>query len=235
MINTNPIFPVFQRAELKSSSSLIAQSLRDVGVCYVTGFDENINIIKQEFFDLEVPTTGIVKVLSPDTAKNKAPNSHSILYSPEFNKVKRKILGPLYNNEIEIFCQHTLAQKCPPSGILHFDKRPTFKVWIYLNNIGPDQGPMRVVPNSLFPELSPLELRRSIGTRKLFQGDSNIHHAAPDFLDKLENSAQYITGGCGTVFIHYTESWHAATPVQDGCHRTIMRSPSRSALNFLQR
>ena len=157
------------------------------------------------------------------------------MYSKDFLGVKRAILGPLLNNQIEIFCQHTPEHNSPPSGILHFDKRPTFKVWYYLNDIGPSQGPMRVVPTYRYPEFSPSVLRKKIGTKNLFQGDSNVHHADSDIRSILEASSELVTGCAGTLFIHYTESWHGASPVQPTCFRTIMRAHSRSLFNLLER
>lgn len=234
MATKNPEFPTFSRKDLSDSCSLVADSILKFGVCYISGFESNLLTIRDEFSRLGVASSGEIKALSPNFSKKYAPCAHSVLYSKDFLRVKRKILGPLFKNKIEIFCQHTPQHNSPPSGTLHFDKRPTFKLWYYLNDIGSDQGAMRVVPNYKHPENAPSRLRQKIGTRRLFS-ESSVHHADQEIKEKLETSAELVTGSAGTLFIHYTESWHGASPVQEGCYRTIMRSHSRSALNFLQR
>ena len=234
MIKKNPEFPTFSRHDLSDSSSLVAESIIKFGVCYISGFESNLPTIRNEFSQLDVASSSEIKALSPSFSKEHAPCAYSVLYSKDFLRVKRKILGPLFNNEIEIFCQHTPQHNSPPSGVLHFDKRPTFKLWYYLNDIGSAQGAMRVVPNYKHPQNAPSRLRQKIGTRRLFS-ESSVHHADQEVREKLEASAEFVTGSAGTLFIHYTESWHGASPVQEGCHRTIMRSHSRSALNYLQR
>ena len=231
----NSSFPKFKRADLKSSAKDVASAIKQYGVCYITGFEQFHSDLKDEFDALGVPTNGTIKTLQPSISKSSAPISHSVLYSSEFAHTKKRILGPLVNSKIEIFLQHTTQTNLPASNILHFDKRPTYKVWYYINDIGPSQGPMRVVPSHLFPEYSPINLRKSIGTKQLFGQHSSVHHADLNFRENLETASQLVTGPAGTLFIHFTDSWHGSTPVMPSCSRIIMRAHSRSLLNKFQR
>jgi len=228
MTKLNSAFPVFEKQTLIHSSEVIANALLEKGVCYISGYENKFDDVAADFDALHLAPDSGVKVLNPSSARSEYPAIYSVLFAPEFKKVKRHVLGWMYKDEIEIFSQHTGPNEVPPSGILHFDKRYTFKSWYYLNDIDVSEGPMRVVPLDTCIEFSPIKLRKKIGTRNLFKGDKGQHHAKGEALEKLERSSEYVTGPKGTMFLHITEAWHGASPVNSNSQRKIIRGHSRA-------
>lgn len=235
MAELNPAFPVYSRDTLITSPREISMALLKKGVCYITGYEHEFDKVSADFHSLNLNSDGNVKILAPSDAKSTHPAIYSVLFAPEFDAIKRQVLGRLYKDEIEIFCQHTGPSEAPPSGVLHFDKRYTFKSWYYLNDLGPDEGAMRVVPLDCCIEYSPVELRRQFGSRSLFQGERTKHSASYEALTSLEPAAQHVTGPKGTLFLHITEAWHGASPVMTGSERKIIRAHSRAFFDFLLR
>jgi hypothetical protein len=235
MTGLNPAFPVYSRETLINSPREISNALLKKGVCYITGFQDVFDKVSEDFDSLNLNPDGNVKILAPSTAKSAHPAIYSVLFAPEFKAIKRQVLGMLYKDEIEIFCQYTGPSKAPPSGALHFDKRYTLKSWYYLNDLGPEEGPMRVVPLDCCEKHSPIALRAQLGSRSLFQGGRTQHEASEDDLKTLEPAAEFITGPKGTVFLHITEAWHGASPVMTGSERKILRAHSRAFSDFFLR
>lgn len=228
MIEINPIFPVFSKESLINSPAKISNALLEKGVCYITGYEDQLEQVSKEFDTLNLQPNGEVKVLAPTEAKVYYPFIYSILFAEEFKAIKRQILGWFYKDEIEIFCQHTGSNSTPPSGVLHFDKRYTFKSWYYLNDLDPNEGPMRVVPLDQCEEYSPIKMRKEKGTRNLFRGNKDQHLVTDEAINALESASEYVTGPKGTLFLHITEAWHGASPVAENTERKILRAHSRA-------
>ncbi len=232
MSELNLAFPIYSRNTLLNSPHKISDALLRKGLCYITGYEGNFDQVYTEYSSLNLASDGSVKVLSPSVAKKNQPGIYSILFAPEFKPVKRHLFGFFYRDKIEIFCQNTGSSESPLSGELHFDKRYTFKSWYYLNDIGPNEGPMRVVPLDRCEEHSPIELRNQLGSRSLFRGKRNQHMASAKALEVLEPAAEYVTGPKGTLFFHITEAWHGASPVMTGAERKIIRGHSRALSDY---
>ena len=232
MVELNPAFPVFGKEALQNSPHEVLQALLKKGVCYVSGFEAELDRVSLEFELLYLKPDASVRVLSPANAKKNQPLIYSTLFAPEFKVIKRKVFGMFYKDEIEIFCQHTGPSEVPPSATLHFDKRYTFKSWYYLDDVGQGEGAMRVVPPDCCGQYSPAALRDRFGTRGLFKGDNAQHHAPAEAADALEAGAQLVTGPKGTLFFHITEAWHGASPVVAGSARKIIRGHSRAFSDY---
>lgn len=235
MTELNSAFPVYDREAVLSNPREISLALLKSGVCYITGYHHEFERILADYNSLGLNSDASVKTLSPATAKKKQTSLYSTLFAPEFKAVKRYVLGRFYKDEIEIFCQHTGFNKAPPSGVLHFDKRYTFKSWYYLNDVGADEGPMRVVPLDRCEEHSPRALRAQFGSRNLFKGSCSQHKATGKAFEALELAAERVTGPKGTLFLHITEAWHGASPVLQGCERKIIRAHSRPFSDYFLR
>lgn len=235
MTEMNPAFPVYSRDSIVSSPREIANALLQKGVCYITGYENEFDKVSADFDSLNLNPDGAVKILAPSDAVSSHPAIYSVLFAPEFKAIKRQVLGMLYRDEIEIFCQRTGPNEDPASGVLHFDKRYTFKSWYYLNDLGPSEGPMRVVPLDRCKEHSPITLRAQLGSRRLFEGKRTQHKASDDALNTLEAAAEFVTGPKGILFLHITEAWHGASPVKPGSERKILRAHSRAFSDFFLR
>lgn len=235
MAEINSTFPVYSKDDLETSPNKISKALLQKGVCYITGYEDQFDRVYADFNSLELRPDGNVKVLSPTNTKIEHPAIYSILFAKEFKAIKRQVLGMLYKDEIEIFCQHTSPSETPPSRALHFDKRYTFKSWYYLNDVGIDEGAIRVVPLDCCEEYSPIALRRKFGTRSLFNPTSTMHAASNEQLKSLEPAAEMVTGPKGSLFLHITEAWHGASRVMPGSERKIIRGHSRPFSDYFLR
>jgi len=233
MSKLNQAFPCFSKEMLVDTPREVSEALLEKGVCYITVYEHLSAQVFEEYECLGQYPDGTIKVLSTTKAKVSQPNIYSILFAPEFKEIKRRVLGKLFKDEIEIFCQHTGPSEVPTSGHLHFDKRFTFKSWYYLNDIGLSNGPMRVVPLDRCEEFSPIALRRKFGTRHLFKGSQ--HAASIEANKLLEPAAEHVTGPKGTLFLHITEAWHGASPVLPGFERKIIRGHSRRFSDYFIR
>ena len=119
----------------------------------------------------------------------------------------------------ELFIHKTPPTTAPLSNILHWDKRPTLKFWVYIDDIPVEAGPMAIEKGS--SERNSIKRQRSIGM-------------SPDDLTTIDNSVVAdtssllrLTGRAGTILIHHTDASHRATKVEHGFTRRIMRGHTR--------
>ena len=223
----NNVFPTFHRRDLTRSSSSIAIALKEFGAVYIDGFEDQVASCKAEFLSkISVGKSEVLRLTATESV-SRMPRISEILYSKEFDELKFRYLGRWFRSNIEMFAQNTEFTNNPPSGELHFDRRQTFKIWIYFNEVGPAQGPMRVVPNSILGDYGTLSLRKSFGLRDLFDQSLNVHRPPVDLRSEIESRAQQVTGPEGTLFVHDTDAWHGASEVKVGCRRWIARSHHR--------
>lgn len=117
----------------------------------------------------------------------------------------------------EIFVHNTPETNEPISGGLHWDRAQTLKFWIYLNDLGIENGPMRIEPGS---SKRNAELRRS-------SGDPNKLIGQIDNIVDSEVEEVYLTAPAGSIMIHDTDASHGASPVSQGKERQIMRGHCR--------
>jgi hypothetical protein len=230
MVGLNSDFPVFERRSLNLDPKTISEALLEKGVCYISGFEKNLEGIQREYNLLNLTHDGVernVRVLRPKSLKEKNSMIYRTICSPEFKWLKQHVLGRFFKDNIEIFAQLTRENPAPNSGLLHFDKRYTFKIWYYVNDIDICNGAMRVVPFDSSKASLPTELRREYGTKALFGSGETMHKPDITVLPKLESEARYVTGPAGTLFVHLTEAWHGASPVFEGKERMILRAHSR--------
>ena len=228
MIDINNNFPVFHKNSIIEKPEFIADKLLSKGVCYIQGYEDMADKILEEFDSLNIDNNGSIKRLQPKKLKKLNSQIYSILFAPEYKKIKQLVLGNFFKDEIEIFCQNTGPTKNPLSNELHFDVRYTFKSWFYLNDVGIKNGPMRVVPlDSCADDISPKKIREKIGARSIVKSKMMTNVAEEFEQKKLGLLSEYITGPKGTFFFHITEAWHGSSPVEDKHRRKIIRGHSR--------
>lgn len=231
----NSKFPIFHRNDLQNNVADISKSLKENGAVYIEGFEDQILQSKAEFLSMiNIGKSSVIR-MGPKVSMENAPSISKILYSNEFIKLKKRYLGFWHRKNIEMFAQNTETMVNPPSGELHFDRRQTFKIWAYFNNVGDDEGPMRVVPKSILGPNGTLALRKSFGLRDLFDQSINVHRPTADTKADIEARAEKVTGSAGTLFVHDTDAWHGASPVKSGHRRWIARSHHRPIKDFLIR
>lgn len=111
-----------------------------------------------------------------------------------------------------------------PGGEFHIDdNKANIKFFVYLSNVGKENGPFVVVPGThrwkeskrIFRALCwALTKKRNVLYYKM--------NPAP-----LELKAKYITGSAGTFFITDTTAWHRAEPVKKGERLVFVSSFNR--------
>lgn len=122
---------------------------------------------------------------------------------------KKNIKNFSFNNEA--FFHKTTSTKQPLSGKYHYDIRPCLKFWLYLNDIGIENGPMSV------------EKKSSKKNEKLSSSkDNNINNLVDVNLENCEK----LIGKKGTIIIHDTNSSHKANNVFENYERNIIRAHS---------
>lgn len=231
----NDAFESFSRRDLVEAPTKIANSLREFGVVYITGFEEDIFNARDEFNNCFKDESSVVNRHSKNQVRDDLPKISRLLFSSEFDDVRNKYLGYFNRKNVEIFTQTTMPTVNPLSGELHFDRRQTFKVWIYFNDVNVENGPMRVVPHSILGETGTKNLRKSFGLKELFDRKANVHRPPSELKSKIEQKAEFVTGAAGTLFLHDTDAWHGASIVQPGNKRMIARSHHRSFIdNFIR-
>ena len=94
---------------------------------------------------------------------------------------------------------------------------------------------MRVVPQSILGPDGTKQLRKSYGIKDLFNKEINVHRPPSNIKLDVENRAQHVTGSAGTLFLHDTDAWHGASPVQSGAKRLIARSHHRPFVDYFIR
>ena len=150
----------------------------------------------------------------------KYPVTLSFFRSALCEKVAKNFYGfCLYrlNFMSEIFVHNTCETNQPLSHKLHWDRHQTLKFWVYLDDIGIDNGPMRVERDSVGRNSIQ---RLSLGHHtKLLGGVDNL--VIP--VEKVVN----MTAPAGSILIHNTDASHGATSVSKGYERKIMRGHCR--------
>jgi ectoine hydroxylase-related dioxygenase (phytanoyl-CoA dioxygenase family) len=145
----------------------------------------------------------------------------SAFYSADiFHKVAARYFhGQSFHLNTEIFVHETPPTDTPLSGALHFDKRHTFKFWIYLDDLPAEAGATLIVPGSITEN----RRLREAATSKAASFD-DVENITPE----RASQAVPLTGAAGSIMILDTDCYHGAAPVTPGHVRRIMRGHCRS-------
>jgi hypothetical protein len=145
----------------------------------------------------------------------------SAFYSADiFRKITARYFQeqPFHFNT-EIFVHETPPTVAPLSGALHFDKRHTFKFWIYLDDLPAEAGATLIVPGSIVENR---RLREAAASKAASFDD--VENITPE----RASQAVPLTGAAGSIMILDTDCYHGAAPVMSGHIRRIMRGHCRS-------
>lgn len=222
----NSVFETLNIDIIGKSPDRAASILSDGGILYVTGLDVNVESLQAEAMRFSYAGKNDVSRLKASEVRSKLPHASEILFNPIFQQVASALLGNWLNHNSEIFVQKSDSSAAIPSAELHFDKRRTFKVWLYPFNVDKDaHGAMRVVPNS--NRLNTLRRKKYVNFSDFKDRESSVHRPDTDEKQMLESSAEQVFGAAGTVFLQDTDAWHGATPIKDGFERIIYRAHTR--------
>lgn len=152
-------------------------------------------------------------------------------YSFFSNKSLKKIISSYFRTNHkynhQIFFQKTNLTNKPPANEIHFDKLHQIKIWIFVNSVDENNGPIELF----------------LGSHKENKEKRLNFYEKQDFNSELNNINQYkhskgtkMTGPMGSVLIFDSDLFHRASPVNEG-KRLIARSHSMltTTLNFRNR
>lgn len=119
----------------------------------------------------------------------------------------------------EIFVHETPETDEPLSGTLHWDRAQTLKFWIYIDDLPPEAGPMRIEKGSISRNRNE-RVHKHDSKKQLVGGVDNI-------IKENEDNIVVLSAPEGSVMIFDTDASHGATQVQPGYVRRIMRGHTR--------
>lgn len=123
----------------------------------------------------------------------------------------------------EIFVTHDyrVDQGLAANGFLHFDKRPTFKFFMYLTDCDEDSGAFRYVPKSYhIGEKLRMESREKTSEYREMKNKLEIDYSelGYTFSDSIP-----IEGLAGTMFAFHSDVFHMAGRILKGKERRVIR------------
>lgn len=137
-----------------------------------------------------------------------------------FRKITARYFhGQPFHFNTEIFVHETPPTTAPLSGALHFDKRHTFKFWIYLDDLPAEAGATLVIPGSIVENR---RLREAAVSKAASFDD--VENITPE----RASQAVPLVGSAGSIMILDTDCYHGAASVMPGHIRRIMRGHCRS-------
>ena len=122
---------------------------------------------------------------------------------------KKGIKNFSFNNEA--FFHKTTSTNMPLASEYHYDIRPCLKFWLYLNDIGIENGPMSV-------EKKTSEKNEKLNLTKKNDSDNKV------VVDL--NNCEKLTGKKGSIIIHDSNASHKANNVFENYERNIIRAHS---------
>jgi len=143
------------------------------------------------------------------------------LFSSSFvREISHEFFGfPPSFSEIFITNEYRNDKGLERNGWLHFDRIPTLKFFIYLNDCIKDTGAFSYVPGS---HILGKELREKTETNPYEDIKNRLELDYPELGYKTENATS-IEGKAGTMFVFHTDLFHCGGRVKDKTQRKAMR------------
>jgi hypothetical protein len=160
--------------------------------------------------------------------------------TPAFERYVKKIkpyVTTFLNTErvrVEIsYYQESYPQKnleSVPGGEFHVDdNKANFKYFIYLSDVGNNNGPFSCVPST-----GSWRLKNSLIRGIFWEITGNKKYLYDYLIDTTycEKNEKIITGTAGTQFLVDTTTLHRAKPVKEGCRKVLVISFNRDRIFF---
>jgi len=164
---------------------------------------------------------------------NNFPHSSALFFSEAFENLSKryfKTSSVSFNEEL-FYCKHNESDQRINSlpYIFHFDKMHTLKYFLYLNDVGEENGPLEVVLRSH---------KQNCRLRKKYLRNLQDLDNVVDPSICAENTPLYALAG--TLFVFDTDISHRAGHVMNGSYRKVIRGHTRLSSgskpgNFLSR
>jgi hypothetical protein len=140
-----------------------------------------------------------------------------------FNSEKFLISHEIYVNQTHASSTRQRLKSDNPVFNLHFDTIPTLKFLLYLNDVGPNNGPFNCAPGThhYTNEFRKDHLKKNVPYTEI-----------PSLFDSTNYSKIPVFGKSGTFIIFCTDTLHAPQHVEIGYERRVMRSHCFSKKSF---
>jgi len=151
--------------------------------------------------------------------KSKYPTTFNIFSSSLMQKVADKYLGvPNYFN-FQLYVAKDIYAEINDLNIIHYDKRPTLKFFIYLNNVTKENGAFECAPKShkISQEIRKYYLNRGIPIKDL------PNRVMDKELSQKLGELIPMEGTAGSMLVFDSDAYHRAGRVSFGKERHIMR------------
>ena len=216
------------------------QVLKDFGACVYPGWvkEPDLKALRDEFYKLlkDKNEAHAFQISYPPGSaasldRNKAPeglypNINKVFTNAEMADLCDKYVG--YNCAVnyEIYATHEIKEDVDIAPT-HFDKLFTLKFMIYLNDVGPQNGPFGVIPKSASvarDRFRGIFKKERISELQL----SSAEYSAMDNLTLGSDDWEVvdIIGKAGTLVIFDSDTFHHAGCVSNGFERMILRGHS---------
>ncbi len=216
----------------QASVDEVVCALQKWGVVHIPGYlDANeIEGLQSEFdrileqneswvYPIEYPSGKGSNVVREDIAQGRFPFTSRIFGSEFMAEITEKYLDCPHKFNSDIYVVKDLPG--PPQNVnqLHFDKRTTFKFFMYITDTTVQNGAFQCVPETHPFSHSVLEKHRQLGTSVKEMPTRDLPEDTPE--------PTPIEGAAGTLIIFTTDTFHRAGFVLEG-ERRVMRAHSRA-------
>ena len=157
-------------------------------------------------------------------------NDKGFLQYKEFDESNKKIIDLMKNtkgyNLYSIFRTLDTKQSRHIAQNPHFDKLPTLKFMLYVNDINESNGSFCLSPGSH------KWVEERFGKYRFLQKSKHYNKISREIPKSLLNRLQPINGKAGTIIIFYTNCIHHQGIVEDGCCKIVRAHYRKNLLNF---
>lgn len=151
------------------------------------------------------------------------PAIYAFFNSDAFRSITRKFYADSQKGVdyvTAIFVHETPETGEPLSGKLHWDRAQTLKIWIYIDDLPEQAGPMLIEPHSAARNRK-VRIAEHSEKGTLVGGVDNV-------VDVTSHDTIALAAPAGSVMIFDTDASHGASPVMPGHVRRIIRGQSQA-------
>ncbi len=178
---------------------------------------------KKIVYDPKNPVSEIYRFQQNDLVNN--PDIQQLIMDPILINIARNYLGcePIFDFPAMWWSTAFLKEASSEAAQLyHFDldRIKWLKIFIYLNDVTPENGPHRLIRGSHIAGAKPQHLLNR-GYARIPDEDMVKHYKTEEFI--------VIYGEAGSVFAEDTKCWHKGTPLKSG-HRLVLEFEYTSSM-----
>lgn len=168
---------------------------------------------------LDYPQGEAVRMRQDELPRGRLATTRRVFAAPLMQQVATALLGARHRLNHEIYISRDQHGPHNPLNELHFDKIPTLKFFLYLNDVDTSNGAFECVPGSHLRARELARYHRRRGTRVV---DLPNRHVPGDLGEPLSMEAP-----AGSMIVFSTDVFHRAGRVQPTRERHVIRGHTR--------